>query len=194
MGAQNSILEQEAEEDQVSEENYINNIRKINYDNDNLLKFHEIAGTNVTFDSNHSRARRTDGFCNAVVATNRCLRVNEVLYLKFTQVSNCWRGFMRFGITCKDPSLNENDIRSARYVCPDLTNKRGYWARAMNDEIKDNDIFYFYINDKGSMYYGINNVFKGLFFEDITMKQEAKLWAIFDIYGNVTSIELIGKY
>ena len=43
------------------------------------------------------------------------------------------------------------------------------------------------------MYYGINNVSRGLFFEDLKIKPDTKLWTICDIYGNVMSIEFIGK-
>jgi protein neuralized len=190
MGAQNSVFETNTANDyQVTEDNYYNNFKS---QNDNSLKFHEISGLNVTFDSLHTKADRIDGFCNSIVLSNRQLRVNEVVFIRFSNVSDCWRGSLRFGLTCKDPDLNEKDITSARYVCPDLTNKDGYWARALNDDdIKENDILYFYINKDGNVYYGINNVFRGLFFEDF--KVSVKVWAIFDIYGNTTSIELIGK-
>ncbi len=62
----------------------------------------------------------------------------------------------------------ENDDESfpfnlPKYVYPDLTNKKGYWAAAMTTEeqLKENDVIYFYVNSNGEIHFGINNKYKG---------------------------------
>ncbi len=63
----------------------------------------------------------------------------------------------------------ENDDESfpfnlPKYVYPDLTNKKGYWAAAMatEEQLKENDVIYFYVNSNGEIHFGINNKYKGL--------------------------------
>ena len=62
----------------------------------------------------------------------------------------------------------ENDDESfpfnlPKYVYPDLTNKKGYWAAALatEEQLKENDVIYFYVNSNGEIHFGINNKYKG---------------------------------
>ena len=67
-------------------------------------------------------------------------------------------------------SLDDDDenfpFNLPKYVYPDLTNKKGYWAAAMTteEELKENDIIYFYVNSNGEIHFGINNKYKGTAF------------------------------
>jgi hypothetical protein len=102
------------------------------------------------------------------------------------------------------PSFDNDDenfpFNLPKYVYPDLTNKKGYWAAAMNteEELKENDVIYFYVNSNGEIHFGINNKYKGKFLDGVNVynnrpQQAQPLWAIFDIYGNTLSIELINN-
>ncbi|RNA13239.1 E3 ubiquitin- ligase NEURL1B [Brachionus plicatilis] len=94
--------------------------------------------------------------------------------------------------------IDQNDYlyNLPKYVYPDLTNRRGYWAGAVPQNcVKEKDILYFFVNTKGEVHYGINNSYRGHFFDGVevfTSSQEPKpLWAMFDIYGNTLAIEIL---
>lgn len=206
MGASESLEMNSTENDannNVNEQNMNDlkdNLRNLDLNREDIvdntsLAFHTICGKNIKLGSNKRVATRYNGFCNAIVFSNRRIHANEIVYVKFKQISNCWSGNLRFGFSINDPNLNQNEIiNGARYVCPDLTNKYGYWARALSDiVINENDILYFYFNLNGKIYYGINEQFKGLLFNDIKINPKKLFWALFDIYGNTTSIEFVGK-
>ncbi len=60
-----------------------------------------------------------------------------------------WSGALRIGFTSHDPgTLSSASL--PRYVCPDLTNKDGYWARALNENYAETGSrITFYINSSG---------------------------------------------
>lgn len=73
----------------------------------------------------------------------------------------------------------------------DLTNERGYWAKAVNEShysIKDL-VLYFYVTKSGNVYYGVEGKPKELFFSGVDTS--APLWVMIDVYGNSTAIELV---
>ncbi|CAG2058130.1 unnamed protein product, partial [Timema podura] len=75
--------------------------------------------------------------------------------VKFLEVSNNWSGVVRFGFTCNDP----NNLRYGlpKYVCPDLTNKPGYWAKALAERFAERDtILFYYVTATGDVHFGIN--------------------------------------
>lgn len=180
-----------------------------------------MCGKNVLLANNKQSARRAEkSFCDAIVFSNRPIGVYERIYVKIVKLSSLWNGMIRFGFTNVDPDThrrnfhkqtsnlnfltddesNEDDsmFDLPKYVYPNLTNKRGYWAGAMaENSLKENDVLYFYVNSNGEIHYGINNNYKGQFLDGIdvyTKPQQAQsLWALFDIYGNTISIEIINK-
>lgn len=48
---------------------------------------------------------------------------------------------------------------------------------------------YFYVNKNGSVYYGIDGRPKDEFFQGVDVS--GPLWAMIDVYGNSTAIELV---
>lgn len=72
----------------------------------------------------------------------------------------------------------------------DLANQKGYWAKAVNERFVDKDVtLYFYVNKSGSVYYGIDGRTKDVFFQGVDTS--TPLWAIIDVYGNSTAVELV---
>lgn len=125
----------------------------------------------------------------------------ERVTLKLKRQSSNWNGVIKFGFTSLDPAQfsdenNNNKSSLPKYVYPDMTNQRGCWAGSLSENlIKENDIVYFYVTQAGEIHFGINDKYMGLFLDGVEAVSPSgnvrSLWAIFDIYGNTTSVELI---
>lgn len=87
-----------------------------------------------------------------------------------------------------DPSSLEGTL--PKYACPDLTNKPGFWGKALHERFcqRDNILFY-YVSTSGEVHYGINGEEKGLFITDVDTR--GPLWAMIDIYGNSSACEFL---
>jgi protein neuralized len=72
----------------------------------------------------------------------------------------------------------------------DLTNKPGYWAKALAERFAERDtVLFYYVTQAGDVHFGINGEEKGVFFSGVETR--GPLWAIIDVYGNSTAIELV---
>lgn len=112
------------------------------------------------------------------------------VYIKFLDISNNWSGVLRFGFTSNDPSNLRYSL--PKYACPDLTSKPGYWAKALAERFAERGtVLYYYVNQMGDVYFGINGEEKGIFLSGVETRDP--LWALFDVYGNSTGIELIDR-
>ncbi|KAI5740930.1 hypothetical protein M8J76_008595 [Diaphorina citri] len=112
----------------------------------------------------------------------------ENVYVKLLEISTNWSGVIRFGFTANDPAHLKYAL--PRYVCPDLTNKPGYWAKALAERFADQEtVLFYYVTAAGDVHFGINGEEKGVFFTGVETR--GPLWAMFDIYGNSTAIQLI---
>ncbi|KAG8266890.1 protein neuralized isoform X2 [Homalodisca vitripennis] len=150
--------------------------------------FHQVHGDNIRISRDGVVARRAESFCKGVTFTNRPIKISEKVYVKFLDVSNNWSGVIRFGFTCNDPS----NLRHAlpKYACPDLTNKAGYWAKALAERFCERDtVLFYYVTHAGDVHFGINGEEKGIFFSGVETR--GQLWAMIDVYGNSTAIELL---
>ncbi|KAJ9596407.1 hypothetical protein L9F63_012570, partial [Diploptera punctata] len=148
------------------------------------ILFHQVHGDNIRLSRDGTVARRAESFCKGVTFSSRPIKVAE----KFLEVSNNWSGVIRFGFTCNDP----NNLRYGlpKYACPDLTNKPGYWAKALAERFAERDtVLFYYVTQAGDVHFGINGEEKGIFFSGVETR--GPLWAIIDVYGNSTAIELV---
>lgn len=74
--------------------------------------------------------------------------------------------------------------------CADLTNKAGYWAKALAERFCERDtILFYYVTTAGDVHFGINGEEKGVFFSGVETR--GPLWAMMDVYGNSTAVELL---
>lgn len=95
---------------------------------------------------------------------------------------------IRFGFTSNDPVNLRNGL--PRYACPDLTNKPGYWAKALAERFAERDsVLFYYVTSAGDVHFGVNGEEKGVFFQGVETR--GPLWAIIDVYGNSTAIEFL---
>jgi len=152
------------------------------------LRFHSTHSDNIVLSKNGSLARRAESFCKGIVFSNRPVRVDERVYLRFAELSVNWSGAIRFGVTNNDPSGLRHSL--PKYACPDLTNKPGFWAKALHERLAEpGAVLFYYINQSGDCVYGINDVPKGVFFSGVDVRKP--LWALLDVYGNTVGVELI---
>lgn len=152
------------------------------------LQFHTVHGDNIRISRDGTLARRFESFCRAITFSARPVRINERICVRFTEISNNWNGGIRFGFTSNDPATLEGAL--PKYACPDLTNRPGFWAKALHEQYCEKDnILYYYVNSAGDVIYGINNVEKGVILSGIDTR--GLLWTLVDIYGNCTAIEFL---
>jgi protein neuralized len=147
-----------------------------------------VHGDNIRISRDGKVARRYESFCKGVTFSARPVKVNERVCVRFVEISNNWSGVIRFGFTCMDPSSLEGTL--PKYACPDLTNKPGFWGKALHERFcqRDNVLFY-YVTSSGEVHYGVNGEEKGLFITDVDTR--GPLWSMIDIYGNSTACEYI---
>ncbi|KAK3599445.1 hypothetical protein CHS0354_036461 [Potamilus streckersoni] len=151
------------------------------------LQFHDIHGDNIKLSPDKLRAKRADSFCKGICFSNRPVSINEKVYIRFYEISCSWSGVLRFGFTTVDPGTLEGS-NLPRYACPDLTNKPGYWAKALAERYAVvNNVLYFYVTRSGDVLYGVNGDDKGIFFSGVNTN--APIWAVMDIYGNTIAVE-----
>lgn len=152
------------------------------------LLFHSVHGDNIRISRDGVTARRYESFCKGVTFSARPVRVNERVCVKFLDISNNWSGVIRFGFTCNDPSTLRGNL--PKYACPDLTNKPGFWAKALNERYcYRNNVLFYYVTPSGDVHFGINGEEKGVFITDVDAR--SPLWAVIDVYGNSTAIEFL---
>ncbi|KAM8703628.1 hypothetical protein ACLKA7_008280 [Drosophila subpalustris] len=152
------------------------------------LQFHQVHGDNIRISRDGTLARRFESFCRAITFSARPVRINERICVKFAEVSNNWNGGIRFGFTSNDPATLDGAL--PKYACPDLTNRPGFWAKALHEQYCEKDnILYYYVNNAGDVIYGINNEEKGVILSGIDTR--SLLWTVIDIYGNCTGIEFL---
>lgn len=152
------------------------------------LRFHYVHGDNIRLSRDGSLAKRYESFNRGVTFSNRPVKINERVYVKFSEISSNWSGVIRFGFTYNDPETLRNNL--PKYACPDLTNKPGFWAKALNERYCERDnILFYYVTSAGVVYFGINGEEKGVFFE--IPPPRGPLWALIDVYGNCSAIEFL---
>ncbi|XP_058795420.1 protein neuralized isoform X2 [Phymastichus coffea] len=152
------------------------------------LTFHQVHGDNIRLCNGNTIAKRHESFCKGVTFSARPVRVGEKVCVKFLEISNNWSGVIRFGFTSNDPVNLRNGL--PRYACPDLTNKPGYWAKALAERFAERDtVLFYYVTSAGDVHFGVNGEEKGVFFSGVETR--GPLWTVIDVYGNSTAIEFL---
>ncbi|XP_076258346.1 E3 ubiquitin-protein ligase neur isoform X1 [Rhynchophorus ferrugineus] len=152
------------------------------------LLFHSVHGDNVRIMRDGTVAKRVESFCKGIAFSSRPVKVNEKVCIKFVEISNNWSGVLRLGFTANDPANLRYSL--PKYACPDLTNKPGYWAKALPERFcSPNSVLFYYVTSSGVVHFGINGEEKGVFFAGVETR--GPLWALIDVYGNSTAIEFV---
>lgn len=154
----------------------------------NAIRFHDVHGDNVKLEKNKTVASRPEGFCKGIAFSHRPIKVREPVYIKFVNISSNWSGALRIGFTTNDPNTMKSKL--PLYACPNLTSMSGNWVKAIAERMaKKDSILYYYVEQNGDVYYGIDSVSYGFFFGGVCTSD--KLWAVLDIYGNTMAVEFL---
>lgn len=158
--------------------------------NSNLppLTFHQICGDNVRIQESGRVARRVESFCKGIAFSARPVNIGERVCVRLLEISTNWSGVIRFGFTSQDPA----GLRDAlpKYACPDLTNKPGYWAKALSERFAEQGlVLFYYVTSTGDVHFGINGEERGVFFGGVDTR--CPLYALVDVYGNSTAAEFL---
>lgn len=152
------------------------------------LRFHEIHGDNIEIHVQGKVAERVVGFCDAIVFSSRPITIGEKITIHLRSIDNGWSGALRLGFTAVDPIRMASDI--PKYACPDLSTRVGNWAKALSPSIcKLNTIVKFHVDLAGKLQYSVNGGREDELLDGIDTS--ASLWAIFDLYGNTKSLEIV---
>jgi len=155
------------------------------------LAFHDVHSDNIQLSSDRRRARRIETFCKGICFSCRPVPPNTCVHVRFSEVSTSWSGALRFGFMSHDPVTISRDTLP-RYACPDLTNRPGYWAKALPERLaRHGSVLSFHYSVSGDVLFAIDSEEKGVFFTGISTK--SPLWALIDVYGNTTCVEFVGK-
>ena len=114
--------------------------------------------------------------------------VNERVCIRIAELNNRWNGVLRIGFSSHDPASLPRPL--PKYACPDLTSKPGYWAKALSERyVGLNKLIHYHVSGNGDVHFGIDGEDLGVFFSGVDTR--TPLWALVDLYGNCTSIELV---
>ena len=120
--------------------------------------------------------------------SNRPVMVNERVCIRIAELNSRWNGVLRIGFSAHDPASLPRPL--PKYACPDLTSKPGYWAKALSERyVGMNKLIHYHVSGNGDVHFGIDGEDLGVFFSGVDTR--TPLWALIDLYGNCTSIELI---
>ena len=114
--------------------------------------------------------------------------VNERVCIRVAELNSRWNGVLRIGFSAHDPASLPRPL--PKYACPDLTSKPGYWAKALSERcVGLNKLIHYHVSGNGDVHFGIDGEDLGVFFSGVDTR--TPLWALIDLYGNCTSIELV---
>ena len=114
--------------------------------------------------------------------------VNERVCIRIAELNSRWNGVLRIGFSAHDPASLPRPL--PKYACPDLTSKPGYWAKALSERyVGLNKLIHYHVSGNGDVHFGIDGEDLGVFFSGVDTR--TPLWALVDLYGNCTSIELV---
>lgn len=135
-------------------------------------------------------------FNNGVTFSDRPVNPNERVTVKFSDISTNWTGTIRFGFTVIDPETfyDPSTARNSlpKHACPDLTNRHGFWAKALNERYCETDnILSYYFTASGDVHFSINGNEKGVFLKIPPTRDP--LWVLIDVYGNCAAIEFLDQ-
>lgn len=158
------------------------------------LTFHsQVFGDMVSLGQGCRLARRMGPtFKNGLVFSSRPVRSRERVRLKVMTCYPTWHGAVRVGFTNVDPAARALPL--APMAIPNLSDKPGHWAAAVPESYcRVGSELQFWLSPGGKMLMCVDNsnreheILKGV---DVSKP----LWAMIDIYGQTSSIFLLGEF
>ncbi|KAH9366677.1 hypothetical protein HPB48_017676 [Haemaphysalis longicornis] len=172
--ASGDALEATAEEDGCAEK-----VRR--------MSLHEVHGDNVRLKDDGSGARRADGFRKGVVFSARPVGADEKVKVRVTSCCTQWSGALRLGFTAHDPATMKGNVPSSAF--PNLKNTPGNWVAKLEESLAaEGTELSFCVTYKGDMIVCVNDEEGEVVLSGVDTTRP--LWAMVDIFGNTTGIEL----
>lgn len=172
--ASGDALEASAEEDGCAEK-----VRR--------MSLHEVHGDNVRLKDDGSGARRADGFRKGVVFSARPVGADEKVKVRVTSCCTQWSGALRLGFTAHDPATMKGNVPSSAF--PNLKNTPGNWVAKLEESLAaEGTELSFCVTYKGDMIVCVNDEEGEVVLSGVDTTRP--LWAMVDIFGNTTGIEL----
>lgn len=152
---------------------------------------HEAVGDMVQLSRGGQQASRTaHTFRKGLVFSSRPLKVHERLCIRVEKHVPQWHGALRVGFTTVPPTSRALPLPSM--AIPDLTSTPGYWAAPVDESVcREGSELEFWASAGGSLYVKCDNYSQQKLLCGLDISQP--LWAMIDIYGQTTSISLLGS-
>lgn len=155
------------------------------------LTFHgQVVGDKIRLSQGGRLAERNeDTFRDGLVFSSRPVRPNERIRLRVHSRVSRWKGAVRVGFTTVPPSCRSEPLPGM--AIPDLTSDSCHWAAPVDESLcPAGSVLEFWVSSSGKIRCSVNNnVFKLLSGVDLSKP----LWAMVDVYGQTSSICLLGE-
>lgn len=154
------------------------------------LTFHPGAvGNKITLSHGNLRASRDlETFQNGLVFSSRPIGVKEKVTVKVERTLRAWEGAMRVGFTNVCPTTGP----LPSLAVPDLTSRPGYAALPVpTDDCTPGIMVTFWVASTGQLCFKTSTGKQGCVETSLDLSQP--LWAIFDVYGQTTTMLLLGE-
>ncbi|KAK9500080.1 hypothetical protein O3M35_001416 [Rhynocoris fuscipes] len=185
----------------VLRENIQNSINEISEDEvDDSLVFHPNCGSHAAVINNGRTAHRPnalDDFNNAVVLTNRPLKINEVFEVRIDKMVTKWAGSIEIGVTSHSPTDLEypstmTNVRSGTWIMTgngvmhNGTSVIDDYGQNL-DKLQAGDRVGVVIRRGGSLHFLVNGEDQG----EAGTGLPPKLHAVIDLYGQATQATIV---
>ncbi|XP_024082725.1 neuralized-like protein 4 isoform X2 [Cimex lectularius] len=167
---------------------------------DDSLTFHPNCGSHAAVINNGRTAHRPkalDDFNNAVVLTNRPLKVNEVFEVKIDKMVTKWAGSIEIGVTTHLPTELEypstmTNVRSGTWIMTGNGVMRNGTSVIDDygqnlDKLQAGDRVGVVIREGGSLHFLVNGEDQG----EAGTGLPSNLYAVIDLYGQATQATIV---
>ncbi|XP_062394968.1 E3 ubiquitin-protein ligase NEURL3-like [Sardina pilchardus] len=155
------------------------------------LTFHPGAvGKKITLSHGNCRASRDlETFRDGLVFSSRPVKPEEKVRIQVERSLLAWEGGVRIGFTNESPTTGP----LPRLAIPDLTEKPGYWALPVPQRYcPPGTMVSFWMDKNGVMWYRTSTR-SVEFCKQTDLDPSLPLWAIIDVYGQSTTVLLLGS-
>ncbi|XP_072025629.1 LOW QUALITY PROTEIN: uncharacterized protein [Amphiura filiformis] len=158
------------------------------------MRFHSRChGKNIELSEEDTVAQRTESFSHGVTFGQSPVAPLQGITVDIKTSISSWSGAIRYGFTNHNPDVvDPNSL--PQYAIPDLTNKTGYWAKALSEKNTSKGfILKYHYTNEGSIVTFVNNEHvETTAIKDNKLDVSKPVWPLLDVYGCTQCIKLTG--